>query len=61
MVYLKLFKQESMTLTGALLVKTSFATEADWEEFLTETGSELPISNDPTIEVDPKTGTLKRI
>ena len=40
--------------------KNSFATEADWEEFLTETGSELPISNDPTIEVDPKTGTLEK-
>ena len=40
--------------------KNSFATEADWEEFLTETGSELPISNEPTIEVDPKTGTLEK-
>ena len=49
-----------MALTGALLIN-SFATEADWEEFLTETGSEVPISNDPTIEVDPKQEPLKRI
>ncbi len=33
----------------------TFATEEDWEKFLAETGSELPISNEQTSEIEPET------
>ena len=37
-----------------------FATEEDWEEFLGETGSEPPLSNDPTLESEFEKGTLEK-
>ncbi|MBT7203838.1 MAG: hypothetical protein HN867_10165, partial [Deltaproteobacteria bacterium] len=40
--------------------KNSFATEEDWEDFLTETGSELPISNEPTLESEPEKRILEK-
>ncbi|MFZ8919392.1 MAG: macro domain-containing protein, partial [bacterium] len=38
----------------------NFASEEDWEEFLAETGSESPVSNDPALGSEPEKGILEK-
>ena len=38
----------------------NFASEEDWEEFLAETDSESPVSNNPTLGSEPERGILEK-